>query len=291
MAAAHAVNALNMLSWVPHHGLAPILRGERDEDIRAYAQAIGGLGYPILVRFGHEMNLPGSGWFGEPQPFIAAWRRVHASFREYGVTNALWVWCPYVLDRGMRRFEPYHPGDDAVDVVGLDGYNWGRRRWWQRWPGFDAIFSASYAELRRVAPEKPMVLAEIGCAEAGGDKAAWMREAFLDAIPARYPAIEAVISVRPSPSRASRLADGILAGGLGSLARDRGGSAPPAVRRGAAGSAQPDSPLTEPDGAMLWFRWKTLSRVVAVLQRGQPRQRLGRVRMAHAGGALVCTGR
>ncbi len=54
----------------------------------------------------------------------------------------------------MRRFEPYYPGHDVVDVVALDGYNWGRRRWWHRWRGFDAIFSASYAALRRLAPDK-----------------------------------------------------------------------------------------------------------------------------------------
>lgn len=193
LAAAHAVKAQNLLSWVPHHGLAPILRGEHDEDIGAYAQAIGGLGYPILLRFGHEMNLPGSGWFGEPQPFIAAWQRMRGIFDEVGATNALWVWCPYVHDRGTRRFESYYPGGDAVDVVGLDGYNWGRRRWWQRWRSFDAIFGASYAALRRMAADKPIVLAEIGCAETGGDKAAWMRQALLDAIPARYPALKAVI--------------------------------------------------------------------------------------------------
>jgi mannan endo-1,4-beta-mannosidase len=193
LAAARAVDAVPMLSWVPKYGLEPILRGDQDAHLRTYAQAIGSLDYPILLRFGHEMNLPGTGWFGPPELFIAAWRRVRTAFEEAGTHKVIWVWCPYVHDRGMRRFEPYYPGDDVVDVVALDGYNWGRRRWWHRWRGFDAIFSASYAALHRLAPERPMILAEVGCAETGGDKAAWMRQALLRALPERYPAIEAVV--------------------------------------------------------------------------------------------------
>ncbi len=76
-----------MLSWVPKYGLEPILRGDHDAHLRTYAQAIGGLDYPILLRFGQEMNLPGTGWFGPPEPFIAAWRRVRNAFEEAGAHN------------------------------------------------------------------------------------------------------------------------------------------------------------------------------------------------------------
>ena len=193
LAAARAVGALPLLSWEPKEGLDPILRGERDVEISRYAHAIGVLGHPVLLRFGHEMNLPGMGWFGAAERFVAAWRRVRAAFDEAGAHNVTWVWCPYVHDRGMRRFEPYYPGHDVVDVLALDGYNWGRRRWWHRWRSFDAIFGPSYAALRRLAPGKPMLLAELGCAETGGDKSGWMRQALLHAIPERYPAIDAVI--------------------------------------------------------------------------------------------------
>ena len=77
--------------------------------------------------------------------------------------------------------------------LALDGYNWGRRRWWHRWRSFDAIFGASYARLRRLAPDKPIILPEIGCAETGGNKAAWMRQTMQKAIPERYPAVQAVV--------------------------------------------------------------------------------------------------
>ena len=193
VAAARAVDAAFMLSWVPNQGLDPILRGELDGHIRAYARDLAALDHPVLLRFGHEMNLPSATWSDAPERFIAAWRRVRDACDEAGATNVIWVWCPYVHDRGMRRFEPYYPGHDAVDAVGLDGYNWGRHRWWQRYRGFNAIFGGSYATLRELAPGKPIIVPEIGCAEAGGDKAAWMRETLLRAIPERFPDIEAVI--------------------------------------------------------------------------------------------------
>jgi mannan endo-1,4-beta-mannosidase len=193
LAAARAVDAVPMLTWVPKLGLPAINRGDHDADIRAYAQALGAFGDTILFRFGQEMNLPGMDSFGPPEHFIAAWRRIRAAFDQIGAGNVIWVWCPYVQERSTRRFAPYYPGHDVVDVVGLDGYNWGRRRWWHRWRGFDAVFGASYAALRSLAPDKPIILPEIGCAERGGDKAAWMRQTMLRSIPERYPGIEAVV--------------------------------------------------------------------------------------------------
>jgi mannan endo-1,4-beta-mannosidase len=193
VAAAREVDAIPMLTWVPRQGMEPINRGEHDDDLRAYAVAVREMDEPILLRPAQEMNLPAMESFGPPDRFVAAWRRIRGIFDEVGVPNAIWVWCPYVLDRGVARFEAYYPGHDLVDVVALDGYNWGRRRWWQRWRSFDAVFRTSYAALRQLAAGKPIVLPEVGSAETGGDKAAWMREALLEAIPARYPAIEAVI--------------------------------------------------------------------------------------------------
>jgi hypothetical protein len=81
----------------------------------------------------------------------------------------------------------------------LDGYNWGRSQPGSRWQEFDEIFGDSYARLRALAPDKQMMLAEIGCADLGGDKSAWMRDALLDAIPRRYPAIRGVTWFHADP--------------------------------------------------------------------------------------------
>jgi hypothetical protein len=42
-------------------------------------------------------------------------------------------------------------------------------------------------------PGAPIMLAEIGCATRGGDKAAWMRDTLLHDIPDRHPEIRAVV--------------------------------------------------------------------------------------------------
>jgi hypothetical protein len=86
-----------------------------------------------------------------------------------------------------------------VEWLALDGYNWGRSQRLSRWRSFDAIFAESYARITALAPGAPLMLAEVGCAERGGDKAAWIRGAFESAIPQRYPALGAVVWFNANP--------------------------------------------------------------------------------------------
>ena len=191
--AALGIGAAPMISWEPWQGLEPIVSGALDDYIRRYARSAADFGGPLLLRFAHEANLRGIPWYGAPDLFRSAWTRIRAIFHEIGSDNVRLVWCPYVVGRNADAFEPYFPGREQVDWVALDGYNWGRRHWWDRWPRFDAIFGASYRLLTELAPGKPMMLAEIGCAVQGGDKAGWMEDALLHAIPERHPLIDAVV--------------------------------------------------------------------------------------------------
>ncbi len=153
----------------------------------------------MFVRFAHEMNGSWIPWRSPPGAFRDAWRRLRDIFAAAGADSVEWVWSPHV--RGLRasRFEPFFPGHDAVDWVALDGYNWGRSQRLSRWRSFDAIFAESYARITTLASGTPLMLAEIGCAEEGGDKAAWIRDAFGSAIPERYPAVRAVIWFNANP--------------------------------------------------------------------------------------------
>lgn len=184
-----------MLSWEPWQGLEPIVRGEWDAHLRAFAQSMAAHGKPLLLRFAHEMNLPQIPWFGPPETFRAAWHRVRAAFRDAGASNVQWVWSPYANGPGIADLRAYFPGHALVDWPALDGYNWGRRAgwWWRSWPSFERIFGSSLRALAELAPGAPVMLAEIGCAVAGGDKAAWMRDALLHAIPEHHPEIRAVV--------------------------------------------------------------------------------------------------
>ncbi|HET7582598.1 MAG TPA: hypothetical protein VFL75_07575 [Candidatus Limnocylindria bacterium] len=189
----HDLGAVPMVSWEPWQGLQPIIDGAWDAQLTAYARAVADYGQPLFVRFAHEMNLPQIPWFGSPATFRSAWEHVRSAFDGAGATNVRWVWSPYVNGRGVADLRAYFPGPHLVDWPALDGYNWGRRRPWQRWPSFDHVFGASLAAISELMPAAPVMLAEVGCAERGGDKAAWMREALLHAIPGRHPEIRAVV--------------------------------------------------------------------------------------------------
>ena len=52
----------------------------------------------------------------------------------------------------------------VVDRVGLDGYNWGTTRRGSVWQSPAQVFGPTVAELRRVAPGKPLLLAETASA-------------------------------------------------------------------------------------------------------------------------------
>jgi hypothetical protein len=185
--------AIPMISWEPWHGLAAINRGELDGYARDFARSIVAYGGPLLLRFGHEMNGRWITWGDDAAAYRSAWRRLRRILADEGARQAAWVWSPHVVDRNAGRFESYYPGDDEVDWLALDGYNWGRTGRGRRWQTFDQIFASGYEAIIALSPSKPLMLAEIGCAEEGGDKAAWIRDAFLEAIPDRYPAVRAVV--------------------------------------------------------------------------------------------------
>jgi beta-mannanase len=189
-----------MISWQPPAGdLRPIADGLADDYVRSYARAVAAWGGPLLIRFGHEMNGQWIPWRSSPEAFTGAWRRLHAAFAAGGAANVRWVWSPHVPDARADRFEAYYPGHDVVGWVALDGYNWGRSQPDTRWQSFEEIFADAYRDLGTLAPGKPIMLAEIGCTDEGGDKAAWLRETFMDAIPARFPAVRAVAWFHANP--------------------------------------------------------------------------------------------
>ncbi len=72
---------------------------------------------PILIRFGHEMDLGGNyPWAGQaPDEYVAAYRHFVDLFRSNDVNNVLWVWSP----AGTLEAPDYYPGDDYVDYAGL----------------------------------------------------------------------------------------------------------------------------------------------------------------------------
>jgi hypothetical protein len=86
---------------------------------------------PVLyIRTGWEFN---GGWFhykaaGHPQEFIGAWRQFVNTYRSVS-KRFRFDWCPASGGWMAMKAEDAYPGDEYVDVVGLDVYNQVR---WQK---------------------------------------------------------------------------------------------------------------------------------------------------------------
>ena len=178
----------------PRYTLARIAGGAFDDWFAAGAKASRAYGEPYYLRFAPEMNGAWTPWGAgvngnTPRDYVHAWRHVRRIFAVHGATNAIWVWAPNTLG-GAADFRPYFPGSDEVDVLGLDGYNWGSFDVWQ---SYSQVFGRSYDELCTLDPVKPVIIAETASTERGGDKAAWIASAYRSEIAARTPRVKIVV--------------------------------------------------------------------------------------------------
>lgn len=184
----------------PDFALRRLLSGCYDHYIDTWAEALARCQAPLWLRPMHEMNGNWYPWGGTvngntPSLYRETWRYLRRRFAAAGAQQVSWVWCPYAIsvpDTAANRLEQYFPGIEQVDWLALDGYNWGTSQTWSRWQSFSEIFSAAYNQILTLAPDKPLMLAELGCAEAGGDKAAWLREA-CGAISSHFANIKALV--------------------------------------------------------------------------------------------------
>jgi hypothetical protein len=115
-----------------------------------------------FLRFGHEMNGNWYSWSGDPTHYVNAWQRLHAILSAQGCK---WVWAVNNTDVNSPAAEQYYPGDDYVDWLAIDGYNWGKSQPnadWDTWLGFPQIFDNMLKRLVALSPNKPILIAEMG---------------------------------------------------------------------------------------------------------------------------------
>ncbi len=106
--------------------------------------------------------LPAGGTY--PQ-FVAAWRYVVTFFRSHGATNVRWVFNPTTdTYSGTTPVTSIWPGTAYVDVLGLDGYNWGTGGIFA-WRSFSQIYATQYRRLVALAPSLPVWICEFGSKE------------------------------------------------------------------------------------------------------------------------------
>ena len=201
--------AIPCLTWEPMFpdaqgrermvGYQDLLAGAYDPYLAGFARETRNWSKPLLIRFGHEMNLARYHWgtdrdsYGPSSPGIykSMFMYVVELFRREKADNVRWVFCPNAesqphpeWDRALwNRAEKYYPGDDYVDILGMDGYNWGttqqkdKNGWDSRWRSFSDTFSDLHSELKKISPQKPMVIFETSSARPGGDRTAWIADA------------------------------------------------------------------------------------------------------------------
>ena len=165
--------------------LSAIADGRHEEYIRKWAVDLKKISAPIFFRPMHEMNGNWYPWCGttngnRPAEYAETWRYLRDLFRKAGNDKLIWVWCPYALsvpDDPDNDLMNYFPGEDDVDWLALDGYNWGTTREWSGWQGFLGVFGEAYDRLSRLSPDKPFMIGEVGCAESGGCKSSWIADA------------------------------------------------------------------------------------------------------------------
>jgi hypothetical protein len=164
----------------PAYALDRITAGAYDGYVSRWARQIARYGRPVVLRFAHEMNGTWYPWAEQvngngPGDYVAAWKHVRAVFRKAGATNVRWRWAPNVPYAGSAPLSSLYPGDASVDEVGLDGYNWSTLQPWSTWQSFAQVFEPGLAELTTLS-SRPVYVAEVGCPEVGGDKAAWITD-------------------------------------------------------------------------------------------------------------------
>ena len=162
----------------PAYALDRITAGDFDTYIQQWGTALASWGKPVMLRFAHEMN---GNWYPWAESangngagdYVAAWRHVHDVVAATGASNVQWVWSPNVPYWGSTPLSGLYPGAAYVNVVSLDGYNWGTAASWSSWTSPSALFGDGLTALRSLAPGKPIMISETASAEAGGSKANW----------------------------------------------------------------------------------------------------------------------
>lgn len=154
-----------------------VLAGADDAYLAAFAARVKSAPGEVYIRFAHEANGDWYPWSGPAvgrDRYIALYRHVVDFFRARGVDNARWVFSVNWEDApGKNHFSLYYPGARYVDLVGIDGYNWGKNRW----VSFERIFARRYRDVV-LRYGKPVMISEFGSASgAPGMKARWIREA------------------------------------------------------------------------------------------------------------------
>jgi beta-mannanase len=182
----------------PRFSYDAMLRGDWDEYFKSFAAGAKAYGGEVILVPFSEMN---GNWFpisgtlngNTPAKHNAAYQRIRGFFRD--ATNVKFGWAPNnisVPNTPGNQIKDYYPGDAYVDIVGVDGFNFGTN-----WMTFSQVFNDSLAILKTY--RKPIYIFSFASA-AGTGKAEWIRDAIDVQIP-KLPEIKGWVWFNESKER------------------------------------------------------------------------------------------
>ncbi len=162
---------------------APIGSDLHDGLVR-WAKRVRDFGDTVYFTFNHEPETENQSVMGGQDDFIAAWRRVVTVFRNHGASNArfTWILTAFTFSRSDGQGPwSWYPGDEFVDVIGADGYNFFgcRAGVADSWRPFSQVFEPVRA-FAAAHPGKEAIIGEWGSVEdpaIPGRKAEWIQGA------------------------------------------------------------------------------------------------------------------
>jgi mannan endo-1,4-beta-mannosidase len=165
-----------LVAWYLNEGgnFSSYTSGSQNTYLDQEAATAKAYGRPVYIRPWAEMN---GDWQdfqptpsgtkvhgGTPAQFIAAWRYVVNRFRADGATNVRWVFNPTADYTALPAVNTIWPGAGYVDVLGLDGYNFGTGGG-SHWMSFRDVFTTQYNRLVALDPAAPVWICEFASKE------------------------------------------------------------------------------------------------------------------------------
>lgn len=173
-------NNQTILIYLEQYGVTvdDIIAGKHDNYINELANDIKNYEGQVMLAPLHEMNGNWDPWGGTvgkntPSKLIAEWRHLRDIFDKNKVTNVKWVFDvnnESVPNKPENDLSVYYPGDNYVDIVGVNGFNF-----LKEWQSYDQIFSKTIEKLSIY--NKPIYILSFASAE-GPKKAEWIRDSF-----------------------------------------------------------------------------------------------------------------
>jgi hypothetical protein len=196
--------------------LQMIIDGKFDADLKMWALKAREYASPIILEYGTECNDGSRPWSGQwngidkhnkpmsttygdlilpdgPEEFVSAYRHIVKLIRDdMHCSNITWVFHITPVDNPStpeNAFETYYPGDDFVDWVGVSIYGSKNPHETEPTPLFD-LMNDCYPRIQKMAKDKPIVIAELGCTVGKyltNDK--WAKAALADLLSNKWPKV------------------------------------------------------------------------------------------------------